>query len=299
MIEDQQDEAAAIAGLMRGHSLEVVGRPDPGLERALGAVAPGTAIYVSSVPRVSYAEALVVAARVRRAGYEPVLHLAARKFISTADLDATLARAAGEAGVTRALVIAGDMARPEGPYHESRQLLASGLFEKHGIIRLGIAGHPEGSPKIAPEAVWAALADKEALARERGLELTIVTQFCFDAAPILVWLARLRETGSRLPVRIGLAGPASVRTLMKLALLCGVGNSMRALGAMGGTLTRLLAETGPEPVIRALARQPEPAVEGLHFFAFGGLERTAKWAVAIAEGRFAVTDQSFAVRSEG
>ena len=120
--------------------------------------------------------------------------------------------------------------------------------------------------------------------RGAGLEAWLVTQFCFEAAPILQRVRRLRSVGIATPVRVGLAGPANRRTLWKYALYCGIGNSIRALGTRVDAVANLLART-PEPILRQLAtaqRQDSGlGIEGIHIFTFGGVASTADWANGI------------------
>ncbi|MDB5407907.1 MAG: methylenetetrahydrofolate reductase [Rhodospirillales bacterium] len=283
-------ERERIVAALQDHSLEVSVRAGGDLERSLAAVRPGSDVYISVLASTSPADVLAIAARLRKAGFNPVPHIAARLIRGHAQLDDFLARASGEAGVQQALLIAGDIAQPLGPFDATLQILETGLFEKHGFRRLGIGGHPEGSPKIAAAVLDEVLVAKDAFAQRSDIEFTIVTQFCFDAAPILAWVARTRALGIRLPITIGLAGPASIKTLLKFAITCGVGASVKALGSHSTMITRLLSENGPEPIIRATARAiavGDPAgIAGFHFFPFGGVERTARWALAIAEGRF-------------
>jgi methylenetetrahydrofolate reductase (NADPH) len=283
-------EREQIVGLLRDHSIEVPARAGGDLERSLEAVPPGTDVYISVLATTTPADMVAIAARLGNAGFNPVPHVAARHLASRAQLDDYLARAAGEAGVRQALLIGGDIAQPRGPFDSALQVLETGLFEKHGFRRLGIGGHPEGSPKIAAAALDEALVAKDELARHSDLALHIVTQFCFDAAPILAWAARTRHLGIRLPIRIGLAGPASIKTLLKFALTCGVGASIKALGSHTTMITRLLSDNGPEPIIAEAARHVAAGnaggIAGLHFFPFGGVERTARWARSIAEGKF-------------
>ena len=217
----------------------------------------------------------------------PVPHVAARRIASRDALDEYLARAAGEADVDSALVIAGDSDRTSGPFESSLRLLETGLFQRHGIAHVGVAGYPEGHPKIAETALATALAAKKVLARRASLDLQIVTQFCFESEPILVWATKMIE--HELPVRIGLSGPASLPRLLRFAMLCGIGNSVRALKARPQAITRLLVEVGPEVVVRDIARPGGAPIAGVHFFCFGGLMRTARWLRAVREGRFELT----------
>jgi len=184
-------------------------------------------------------------------------------------------------------VIAGDSDRASGPFDSSLALLETGLFQHHGVVRIGVAGYPEGHPKIAATALETALAAKKSLARRLGLDLQVVTQFCFESEPVLVCAAQMRGHG--LPVRVGLSGPASLPRLLRFAMLCGIGNSVRALKARPQAITRLLVEAGPEAVVRDIARRSDPPIAGVHFFSFGGLIRTARWLRAVREGRFELT----------
>jgi methylenetetrahydrofolate reductase (NADPH) len=224
----------------------------------------------------------------RRAGFGPVPHVTARAMVGFTQLNDFLARLAGEAGVEETLVIGGDLARPAGPFHSAFDILATGLFERHGIGRVGIAGYPEGHPKFGRRTLADALAAKLGLARQNGLRPQIVTQFGFEAEPILGFLGWCREQGIDAPVRIGLAGPASIATLAKFAVRCGVGRSLSALTSRHAAVARLLTETGPEQVIGELvaAEAAGIAITGLHFFTFGGVRRTAAWIDQVAGGGF-------------
>jgi methylenetetrahydrofolate reductase (NADPH) len=147
---------------------------------------------------------------------------------------------------------------------------------------------------IADEEVAAALRRKIALAADQGLALRIVSQFCFDGAAVLAWLQRLRGEGIAAPVRVGVAGPASLRTLINFGLRCGIGNSLRALGNHTQSLAKLLSQQGPEAVVAALAGQTDPlGAQGLHVFPFGGFPRSAQWLSAVREGRFTLTEDGF------
>ena len=94
--------------------------------------------------------------------------------------------------------------------------------------------------------------------RETNIHVDIVTQFCFESAPILKLLGELVARGIDLPVIVGLAGPATPATLTKFALRCGIGNSMRALRGQIGRYGRLLTDTGPDDVLRGLQAAPRP-----------------------------------------
>ena len=283
----QEDERRSIPALLAGASLELSSRDPAEINECAALLDPGTAVYISMPPGQTYHGNVALAARLRRAGFRPVPHVAARRIASRDALGEYLARAAGEAGVDSALVIAGDSDRPSGPFDSSRALLETGLFQRHGVVRIGVAGYPEGHPRIAETALETALTAKKVLARGAGLDLQVVTQFCFESEPILAWAAKMKGHG--LPVRVGLPGPASLPRLLRFAALCGIGTSVRALKTRPRAITRLLVEAGPEAVVRDIARPRGAVIAGVHFFCFGGLLRTARWLRAVREGRFELT----------
>jgi len=282
------EERRGISALLAGASLELSSRDPAEIEACVGLLEPRTAVYISFPPGQTYHGTVALAVRLARAGFRPVPHVAARRIAGRAALEDYLARAAGEAGVDSALVIAGDSERAGGAFDSSLALLETGLFERHGIVHIGVAGYPEGHPRIAGSALEAALAEKKAFALRAGIDLGVVTQFCFEAEAILSWVAKTREHG--LPMRVGLAGPASLPRLLRFAAMCGVGNSVRALRARPQAITRLMVEAGPEVALRELARRAEAPLAGVHFFCFGGLVRTARWLRAVRDGRFDLTE---------
>jgi methylenetetrahydrofolate reductase (NADPH) len=126
-----------------------------------------------------------------------------------------------------------------------------------------------------------ALVAKCNAAEKAGLASFIVTQFCFEAAPILAYLDRLDALGLGAPVRVGVAAPASVATLVKFAARCGVGSSLRMLRTQGKTVGRLLGESGPEDLLHdlavGLAGGATDRVLGIHLYTFGGVASAASW----------------------
>jgi methylenetetrahydrofolate reductase (NADPH) len=287
---------ARIAALVRDASIECSARDPDEIARVAAMLQAGTRVFVSALARDTQDRTVTVAAQLRRAGLEPVPHIAARGLPSFTAARAFLTRLAREAGVTQALLIGGDVERP-GPFASSLELLATGAFEAAGIRRVGIAGYPEGNPRIGDQVLAQALRAKLELARRAGVDVFIVTQFCFEAARILEWVRATRAAGIDAPIHVGLAARTSARTLLKYALRCGVGPSIRALGTHAAAITRLFVESGPEPVVRelAVALKPEDGVAGLHFFPFGGFGRAAEWLNAVREGRFALERDGFAV----
>jgi methylenetetrahydrofolate reductase (NADPH) len=242
--------------------------------------AEGTEVTITFLPGDVVSNNVATATGLRRAGYDPVPHIAAREIASREVLDDFLARLRGEADVSRVLLIAGDVAAARGPFKSSHDVAASGLLQAHGIARVSIAGHPEGHPYLDQVAACDSLADWRDWGRAHGIRIDIVTQFCFEAAPIITFLREVcaREIG--LPVIVGLAGPATLATLTKFALRCGVGNSMRALRGQIGRYGRLLHDASPDEVVHGLVAAPSETtagIAGFHLFPFGGLRKTSNW----------------------
>jgi len=284
---------ARIAAFMDGFSIEAT-RPADSDIAALSVLAPRTRIYISAVPGRPAEESIAAAIRLRAAGFEPVPHVAVRNFHSVSALDDFLARLNGEAGVRRVLVIAGDR-DDSGPFHQARDAIASGLLQRRGIGAIGIAGYPEGHPRIGSEELDRARADKITAAEAGGLAVEIVTQFCFDTRAILAYVARLRTAGVRHPVRIGLAGPTSPASLLRYAARCGVRASAQAITRRSSLIRQVFAVTVPDDLVRALS-DAAPENVSAHFFSFGGLPASARWASTVADGRIQIeSDAGFRV----
>ena len=242
--------------------------------------AAGTDVTITFLPGDHYRHNVETATALRRAGFNPVPHIAAREMTSREALDDFLARARGEAAVSRILLIAGDVAAARGPFRSTRDVCSSGLLEAHGIASVSLAGHPEGHPYLElPEAMNGLKAWRD-WGRRTGTRVDLVTQFCFESTPILQWIAALKAASIDLPIIVGLAGPATPATLTKFALRCGIGNSMRALRSQIGRFGRLLTDTGPGDVVRGLQSAPAAAtapIAGFHLFPFGGLRKSGEW----------------------
>jgi methylenetetrahydrofolate reductase (NADPH) len=274
--------AARIAAFMAGFSIEAT-RPSAADIAALAVLKRGTRLYLSAVPNRPAEESLAAAKQVRAAGLEPVPHVTVRNFASEQALDEFLARLNGEAGVDNVLVIAGDRGE-YGPFRRALDAIDNGVLRRRGIRSIGIAGYPQGHPRIGDDELNRALREKIAAAEATGLAVEIVTQFCFDARAILDFVARLRGFGFDHRVRVGLVGPTSLTSLMRYASRCGVRASAQGLARRSGMMRQMFALTTPDDLIRTLA---ETASAGIvpHFFSFGGVPATGRWTRAVADGR--------------
>jgi methylenetetrahydrofolate reductase (NADPH) len=262
-------------------SLEAT-RPNAAEIAALAEILPpGTSIYFSAVPTITPQEVIAAAASLRKAGLEPVVHIAARRIGAASDLQELLAALRGEADVRRLLVIGGDVDTP-GRFPDALAVIQKGRLREAGIEDIGIGGYPEDHPRIAQGQLEAALDQKIAAARAAGLKVFIVSQFSFSGDRILAWLQQLRACGITVPVKVGLAGPASVAALLRYAKRCGVSASLR--GLMSGAAAGLIGHAGPDRIIETLASSGEPGIAP-HYFSFGGAVETARYACDVAAGR--------------
>jgi methylenetetrahydrofolate reductase (NADPH) len=287
------DRAATIAQLAREASIEINVHDTVHLQESRRLLPPGKAIYVSHLPKQQWSDTEAACRAVRAAGFRPVPHVPVRLLPDAATADRILGGFVDTAQVDEVLLISGDYPQPLGPYTEVLQLLNSGMLQRHGLRRVAVAGHPEGHPKVRLGDIRRAEIDKARLAQQAGLELTLLTQFFFEQAPFLDWVRELRSGGVQARVVGGLAGPTKLGTLIKFAMRCGAGASMRVLTARPAAFTKLLGDHGPESILSALAQARCEGISdfaGVHLFCFGGFIRTCRWLQAIADGRFMLDD---------
>ena len=279
----------AIVSFLDGYSIEVTPHDESRLNAIAEVLPAGTEVFVAHPPGVSLDRIVELACRVRELGLTAIPHIISRKLESRDQLDGALDGLSAN-GIDRALVVGGDTAAPNAAFDSSLEVLQTGLFGKYGFREVGIAGHPEGSDAIGDERAAEALRDKTEFARQADFAVRIVTQFGFDPHAITAWEETISAAGIDLPVRVGMAGPASLRHLIRFAALCGVGASARMLMTRTGDTAKLLRTRAPDDQIAHVARhrldEPLSRLGGVHFFAFGGVVKTAKWANAVLDGRF-------------
>jgi methylenetetrahydrofolate reductase (NADPH) len=267
------------ANMVDGFSLEITAKDIDSLRAASANIPLDTPVAVTFLPGEEFCARMTAIKTVRDLGFEPMPHFSARRIRSAAEFEKYLAAAVGEAGVKRCFVIAGDPAEPEGPFFDSSALIATGAFEANGITAIGVGGHPEGHPNMTAEQGWQVLENKCRDIEGRGLAPLIVTQFAFDAEQVLGWLGALRSRGIKAPVRLGVPGPAGIKTLMRFAARCGVGASTAVLAKYGISIGKLLGSAGPDDLVDAFEKGlgSEHGAVRLHFYPFGGLEKTVAW----------------------
>lgn len=271
--------------LLKGFSIEVMPRTAAKVEHFAELLPAGTRVYIAHIDGTSIDEMVLTARRLASEGFEVMPHFPARIIPDTATLADWIARYQGEAGVREALLLGGGVSNPAGEFDNSMQLMETGLFDKAGFTRLHVAGHPEGNRDIDPDGsdrnVLEALRWKQAFSERSDAEMAVVTQFVFEADPVIAWAERLRAEGIDLPLHIGVAGPAKLQTLIKFAVACGVGPSLRVLQRRARDVTRLVQPHEPTEVLAGLAAHraanPDSNIRNIHFFPLGGIAANGQW----------------------
>jgi methylenetetrahydrofolate reductase (NADH) len=275
-----------LSDLVAAGSTEVTPHDEKVLDELAHVLPAGYGVYVAHTPKATPDDIVRVAAL----GLTASPHIVARRVVDPQRLrDRLHALVAG--GVEQALLVAGDLATPTGPFTSTLDLLDSGVLRDVGIKRLGVAGHPEGHPVVTDEILWQALERKQAYGRASGLKMHIATQFGFDARSLANFEAGLAKHQISLPIHAGVAGPTPFTKLLKYAAFCGVGASLRAVAGNSLSLGRLphLVTRADEMLLgvyRAKQATPDSRIFAPHFFAFGGVLETARWLRAIIDGSF-------------
>ena len=263
----------------------------------------GTQIFVTFLPGSDFAETLAVTKRILDEGFMPIPHLAARSMPSKAFFETTV-KTLADLGVEHVLCIAGGVKEPLGPFTDTMQLLNTGILDAAGMKTIGVAGHPEGSHDISDEAIWQAVTWKNTFNQQTDAALYQVTQFAFEADPVIAWDQALRQAGSTMPVYIGLPGLATIKTLLRFGLEAGVGPSLSFIRKQAINVLKLMTISTPSKQLVGLAKHvsadPDSLIKGVHLYPLGGLKKTALWARSVAKGDFVMnaTDDDFDIQGD-
>lgn len=282
-------ETAQIKDFMSTCTLEITPGGAAKIDSFKAILRDNQIVYVTFLPGSDFRDTVTTVKRLKEDGMRPVPHFAARSIPNKAFFEENLKMLTEETGVEEALLIGGGVDNPVGEFTESMQIIRLGLFEKYGIKHLGIAGHPEGSPDIAPAECARALAEKNTYAKESPIDFYIATQFCFESKPLIEWDKRIQAEGNELPIHIGIPGLATIKTLIKHAQACGIGNSMRFLTKQAMNVAKLMTVSEPDKLVRELAEysanDPKCGISQCHLYPLGGLKKSAAWLYAVQDGK--------------
>jgi methylenetetrahydrofolate reductase (NADPH) len=280
----------ALQEFVAAGSTEVTPHDEPKLAQFARELPGAYRVYVAHTPKATLDDVVRVALGLASLGLAPTPHFVARRVGSADALRRALETLVAH-GVRRILLIAGDRAAPEGPYSDTLQILDSRVTLDAGITHVGVAGHPEGHPAVAEDVLWASLARKQAFGRATGTQIHVATQFGFDSRALTAWEHGLASRGLVMPIHAGVAGPTPFTRLLKYAVHCGVGASLKAVSGNPLSFSRLphLVTKADEMligVLRAKQANPVSRIFAPHFFAFGGVLETARWLRAVIAGSF-------------
>ncbi|BCH22894.1 methylenetetrahydrofolate reductase [Mesorhizobium sp. L-8-3] len=275
----------AFSDLIDGWSIEVMPRTAAKIDDFRGILPAGTRVYVAHLEGTPIEDMVAAAKRLNAEGFPVMPHFPARSIPNAYTLEDWIQRYRGEADVKQALLLGGGASTPSGIFDSSIQLIESGLFDRHGFTHLHVAGHPEGNRDIDSDGSTAnvdrALFWKEDFSTRTDAEMAILTQFAFDGRSVATWAERIQAAGVTLPIHVGIAGPAKLQTLIKYAISCGVGPSLKVLQKRALDVTRLLLPYEPTEVVADLAnytaRNPGGLIRKLHVFPLGGIKKSAEW----------------------
>ena len=214
-------------------------------------------VYITMLPGNDYRQVANKASELVKSGFNPVPHFPARSIKDETELKDYVNRCK-DGGVKQALIIGGS-AQPTGDFHCSLQLLETGLFDGW---KIGIAGHPDGSPDISDSDLKKAMIDKKPYADY------IVTQWLLDINSIKKFISE-----QSLPVHVGITGPLKISSLLKFAGIVGAKNSIDFLKSNATRAVDLLKPRDPNDLIEKL----KDSTENFHIYTFGGLKETNKW----------------------
>jgi len=214
-------------------------------------------VYITMLPGNDFRDVANKAKELVQNEFNPVPHFPARSIKNLNELKDYVSMCK-DFGVKQALVIGGST-EPIGDYHCSLQILESGLFEG---LKIGIAGHPDGSPDISDSDLEKAMKDKMPFADY------IVTQWLLDSQSIAKFISK-----QTLPVHVGITGPLKISSLLKFASIVGAKNSLNFLKSNATKAVDLLKPKDPNDLIENLKK----LTENFHIYTFGDLKETNKW----------------------
>ena len=214
-------------------------------------------VYITMLPGNNFKDVANKAKELVQSGFNAVPHFPARSIKNLNELKEYVSMCK-DFGVKQALVIGGS-ADPVGNYHCSLQLLETGLFKG---MKIGIAGHPEGSPDISDSSLEKAMEDKKPFADY------IVTQWLLNPEPITKFISK-----QNLPVHVGITGPLKLTSLIKFANIVGAKNSLNFLKSNASKALDLLKPSDPNDLISKL----KSSTGNFHIYTFGGLKETNEW----------------------
>lgn len=252
-------------------------------------------VYITYLPDENSNNVVNTAKKLREEGYEVIPHLPARTIVDVNELEKYLGNLANVSGCTKILIIGGG-GNQAGNISSTMDVLQSDFLSKFNFKFVGVAGHPEGSPDISNDNLDLAIKEKNNFSKNVDFQMYIATQFFFEAKSLVDWEKHLNSLGNSLPIHAGIPGPASIKTLINYARSCGIGNSLRFISKQAFNLTKLATLSTPDKLIYDLANyintNQSTKLENIHFYAFGGMKKTADWLNQLNSSKLTYNDKN-------
>ena len=252
-------------------------------------------VYITYLPDENSNNVVNTAKKLREEGYEVIPHLPARTIVNVNELEKYLGDLANVSGCTKILIIGGG-GNQAGNISSTMDVLQSDFLSKFNFKFVGVAGHPEGSPDISNDNLDLAIKEKNDFSKNVDFQMYIATQFFFEAKSLVDWEKHLNSLGNSLPIHAGIPGPASIKTLINYARSCGIGNSLRFISKQAFNLTKLATLSTPDKLIYDLANyintNQSTKLENIHFYAFGGMKKTADWLNQLDSSKLIYNDKN-------
>ena len=273
-----------LSGITKHFSIEVMPRTAQKIDNFKSILPEGTYIYIAHLEGTEINSMIETANRLHKLKFNVVPHFPAR-LIENKNMLGELVKKYTDVGINKALILAGSPKVPIGDFESSMDLLSTGEFDKSKFSEIFCAGHPEGNNDIdiggSDINLMEAIKWKRDFSERTQIKLSLTTQFCFEIDPIRAWEKRLFEENISLPINVGVAGPAKLQTMIKFALLCGVGPSIRVLEKRARDLTKLILPYSPRQFLSELSNykkeNAKSNINAVHFFPLGGVEKTTEF----------------------
>ena len=286
--EETPIEITDLLQVTKNFSIEVMPRTAEKINDFDRILPKETYVYIAHLEGTEIRSMIETADRLNKLKFNVVPHFPARLIENRKVLEEWVKNYA-DIGINKALILAGSPTSPIGDFESSMDLISTGVFDKYEFSEIFCAGHPEGNKDIDIDGSDANLMDaikwKNDFAERTQIKLSLTTQFCFEIEPIRAWENRLAEENITLPINIGVAGPAKLQTMIKFALMCGVGPSIRVLEKRAKDLTKLILPYSPKKFLTELLsykkENKKSNIQSVHFFPLGGIKKTTEFLAEI------------------
>ena len=155
-------------------SIEITPNASKKIEDFSTILEKNTTVNVTFLPNTHISETIETSKKLFESGMNPVPHVSARAIRDVKELDYFIKNLSETCNVTEVLVIAGSGKKPVGDFHETMQILETGVLQNYNIKNIGVAGHPEGSPDIENDVILDSLKRKYEWSRKNKIPISIL-----------------------------------------------------------------------------------------------------------------------------